>query len=63
MSDPKHGSDDVHLYESVGIEEGNAPVPRWYLLVLAVMAVFFVVYVTTYARGVQPSAAADKRSS
>lgn len=48
---------DVHVYEGPGIEEGNASVPKWYLLVLAVLGVFLVVYLVKYLDGSQPSSA------
>jgi hypothetical protein len=57
-----HGEHDVHVYEGPGIEEGNAPVPKWYLLVLAVLGVFLVVYLVKYLDGSQPSAAEWKHS-
>ena len=49
--------DDVHVYEGSGIEEGNAPVPRWYFLVAAILVVFYIVYLSRYLFGAQPSAA------
>jgi hypothetical protein len=54
--------EEVHVFEGVGIEEGNAPVPKWYIGVVMVLAVFFVVYMVRYLTGVQPSAAEMKSS-
>jgi|GEM_PF-6050115 len=47
---------DVHVYEGPGIEEGNAPVPKWYLGVVLIMGIFLVCYLTSFLSGVQPSA-------
>jgi hypothetical protein len=54
--DSGHGPDDhnVHVYEGPGIEEGNAPVPKWYLAVVAVLVVFGVVYLTSNLTGWNP---------
>lgn len=49
--------DDFYLYEESGIEEGNKRVPRWYLFVMAALALFFIYYVVTYFTGVQPNSA------
>lgn len=57
-----HGDGDVHVFESVGIEEGNARVPRWYLLAMALLVGFCAVYIATYLFGAQPSAAEFKHS-
>ena len=56
MSSQGH-DDDVHVYEGSGIEEGNAPVPRWYFLVAAILVTFYIVYLCRYMFGAQPSAA------
>ena len=56
MSSAPH-DEEVHVFEGTGIEEGNAPIPRWYFLVVAVLGIFFVVYMFKYLSGAQPSAA------
>jgi hypothetical protein len=48
---------DVHVWEGTGLEEGNGKVPRWYLLVVAILAVFFVAYLAQYLVDAQPSSA------
>ena len=57
-----HGEHDVHVFESVGIQEGNARVPRWYMLAMALLVAFCAVYIATYLFGAQPSAAEFKHS-
>lgn len=57
-----HGEHDVHVFESVGIQEGNARVPRWYVLAMALLVGFCAVYIATYLFGAQPSAAEFKHS-
>jgi hypothetical protein len=52
--------DDVHVYTTAGIEEGNAKVPRWLVLVILGLGIFAVAYVALYLTGVQPSAAGFK---
>ncbi len=56
-----HDDHDVHVYEGSGIEEGNAPVPKWYLGVLLILGIFAVCYLVSYLDGVQPSAAEFKK--
>jgi hypothetical protein len=57
--DASEGADahEVHHFESAGITEGNAKVPRWFIGVMLALFTFFVVYVVTYLTGVQPSSA------
>ncbi len=57
-----HGDADVHVFDTVGIEEGNARVPRWYLLAMGLLVLFCAVYVGRYLIGAQPSAAELKHS-
>lgn len=57
-----HAEHDVHVFESVGIQEGNARVPRWYVLAMALLVGFCAVYIATYLFGAQPSAAEFKHS-
>jgi hypothetical protein len=52
-----HGGDHVHVFEESGIEEGNKPVPKWYVAALIGLGIFFVVYVVKYLTGVQPNSA------
>jgi hypothetical protein len=52
-----HGGEHVHVFEESGIEEGNKPVPKWYVAALLVLGVFFVVYIVKYLTGVQPNSA------
>lgn len=54
---------DVHVFETVGIEEGNARVPRWYLAAMALLVIFCGVYIVKYLFGSQPSAAEFKQGS
>jgi hypothetical protein len=51
-----HG-EHFHHFEESGLEEGNRPVPRWYVLALLVLGVTFVVYVISNFTGVQPNSA------
>ena len=58
MSDAEgggHGHDEVHVWEGTDLQEGNAPVPRWYLLVAAILVIFYVAYLSQYLVGAQPS--------
>jgi hypothetical protein len=58
MSDAPHdGHHDVHVYEGPGIEEGNAPVPRWYKAVVLGLAIFAVVYIAQNLTGWNPLSA------
>ena len=51
-----HGPDHVHLYETSGIAEGNARVPRW--LVAAILSLFgFAAYYIAAEWNAQPSSA------
>jgi hypothetical protein len=43
--DEPHGPDDVHLYETSGITEGNRRVPTWLALVFLALIVFFFGYI------------------
>ena len=54
--------EEVHVFEGTGIEEGNAPVPKWYLGVVVILVAFFIVYMIKYIDGAQPSAAAFRSS-
>ena len=51
------GGDHVHRFEESGLEEGNKPVPRWFIVALIAIGVFFVVYILKYFTGVQPNSA------
>ena len=63
MSDANAGGhDEVHVWEGTDLQEGNAPVPRWYLLVAAILAIFYVAYLAQYLVGAQPSSAQIKKS-
>jgi hypothetical protein len=53
---------DVHVYEGTGIEEGNAPVPKWYIAVFCILVAFFIVYMVRYLHGAQPSTAQIRSS-
>lgn len=53
---------DVHVFETVGIEEGNAKVPRWYLIAMLLLVGFCAVYIGQYLFGAQPSAAQLKQA-
>ena len=62
MSDESTVTEDAHAHEvhtfpGVGIEEGNGRVPRWFVLVMLALFVFFVVYLAQFLTGVQPSSA------
>jgi N-terminal domain of cytochrome oxidase-cbb3, FixP len=48
-----HGEEEVHVYETSGIEEGNKPVPKWLYFVMAILLVFAVTYISRYLTGVQ----------
>ena len=56
-------NEEVHVFETAGIEEGNASVPGWLWLVIATLSIFAVVYIWQYLTGVQPSAADFKPPS
>ena len=43
--DEAHGPDDVHLYETAGITEGNRKVPTWLTVVFLGLLVFYFGYI------------------
>jgi hypothetical protein len=42
-----HDEHHVHVYETSGISEGNARVPRWFVAVILALFGFFAYYVVT----------------
>lgn len=51
-----HDESHIHVYETSGIAEGNARVPRWLLAVVITLFGFFAYYVATQWSA-QPSTA------
>ncbi len=51
-----HGEDAVHHYSTADINEGNKRVPRWLMVVLTALLVFWVVYIVVNWHA-QPSTA------
>jgi hypothetical protein len=56
-----HDEHHVHVYETSGIAEGNARVPRWLVAVVVTLLSFFVWYIATQWSA-QPSTARMKSS-
>lgn len=54
-----HGEDDVHVYETSGITEGNKKVPLWLTVSLLALLVFWVAYIVVNWHA-QPSTAQFK---
>ena len=57
--DEHHDEHHVHTYEASGIQEGNARVPRWLLVVILALFSFFAGSVVP-PWGAQPSTARAK---
>jgi hypothetical protein len=58
-SSEPHGEDHVHLYPTSGIREGNARLPKWFVVAMLSLFAFFAWYVVTQIDA-QPSTARIK---
>jgi len=56
-------SDDAVIHQDAGITEGVAPVPRWYLLAVALLGLSFVIYLGKYLVDAQMSSARMKKDA
>ena len=56
-------SDDAVFHQDAGITEGVAPVPRWYLLAVALLGLSFVIYLGKYLVDAQMSTARMKKDA
>ena len=59
LADEVHDEHHVHVYETSGIAEGNARLPRWFVVFLVTLFGFAVWYVATQWSA-QPSTARTK---